>query len=67
MEPGSANVKLTVFDILGNEIATLVNEVKTAGNYEVEFTSANELSSGIYFYRLQAGNFVESKKMLLLK
>ena len=57
---------LKIYDILGNEVATLVNEYKTAGSYEVEF-SADELTSGIYFYKLKAGYFVETKKMILLK
>ena len=57
---------LTVYDVLGNEIATLVNEEKPAGSYEVNF-NASRLSSGIYFYKLQAGSFVETKKMILLK
>jgi len=61
-------VTLKVYDLLGREIATLVNEEKTAGSYNVEFGMQNlELSSGIYFYKLQAGNFVETKKMILLK
>lgn len=64
--PTSEFVKLKVYDVLGNEVATLVNEEKPAGSYEVEF-QATELSSGIYFYKLQSGNFVETKKMLLLK
>jgi len=52
--------------VLGNEVATLVNEYKNAGSYEINF-DASSLSSGIYFYHLQAGDFVETKKMLLLK
>jgi len=59
-------VTLKVYDVLGNEIATLVNEKKQSGSYEIEF-SAKGLPSGIYFYQLSAGNFVETKKMLLLK
>lgn len=59
-------VTLKVHDILGREIATLVNEEKPAGEYEVEF-DGTILTSGIYFYRLQAGKFVEVKKMILLK
>jgi sugar lactone lactonase YvrE len=59
-------VTLKVFDILGNEVATLVNEEKSAGNYEVDF-DATGLSSGIYFYKLSAGSLVETKKMILLK
>jgi Secretion system C-terminal sorting domain len=61
-----SRVQLKVYDILGNEIATLVNEEKPAGSYEVNF-NASQLSSGIYFYKLQAGSFVETKKMMLLK
>jgi len=66
-------VSLKVFDVLGNEVTTLVNEEKSAGSYEVEFTSHSglsgirELSSGIYFYTLRAGTFIQTKKMLLLK
>ncbi len=60
------NVLLKVYDILGNEVATLVNEQKPAGNYEVDFTG-NNLSSGIYFYTLRAGSHIESKKMVLVK
>jgi len=60
------SVQLKVYDILGNEIATLVNEEKAPGTYKVEF-NATKLSSGIYFYKLQAGNFKEVKKMVLVK
>ncbi len=59
-------VTLKVYDVLGNEIATLVNEEKPAGNYEVEFNATN-LPSGIYFYQLNAGSFIETKKMLMIK
>jgi hypothetical protein len=62
----SSNIILKVFDILGREVATIVNEEKPDGEYEVEFNAAN-LPSGIYFYQLSAGNFVETKKMVLLK
>ena len=61
---------LKVFDLLGNEVATLVNEEKSAGEYEVELNASSgirELVSGIYFYQLQSGSFVETKKMVLLK
>ncbi len=64
---------LKVYDVLGNEIATLVNEEKPAGTYEVEFNTniysgkARNLPSGVYLYRLQAENSVEIKKMLLIK
>ncbi len=63
---GMSNVILKVCDILGNEIATLVNEEKPAGIYEVEFNGA-DLSSGIYFYQLKAAEFIQTKKMILLK
>ena len=59
-------VTLKVCDILGNEITTLVNEEKPAGEYEVKFT-ASDLSSGTYFYLLKAGDNIQSKKMILLK
>lgn len=59
-------VSLTVYDVLGNEVATLVNEEKPAGTYEVKF-DAFRLSSGIYFYVLQSGNFVETRKMILIR
>ncbi len=61
-----ANVTLKVFDMLGREVATLVNEVKESGSYDVNFDAA-KLSSGTYVYKLTAGNFVETKKMVLLK
>ncbi|OGU68636.1 MAG: hypothetical protein A2W30_03865 [Ignavibacteria bacterium RBG_16_36_9] len=59
-------VQLKVYDVLGNEVATLVNEEKPAGSYEVDF-NVSGLSSGIYFYKLQSGGFIETKKMLLMK
>ena len=59
-------VTIKVFDILGNKVATLVNEEKPAGTYEIQW-NASQLPSGIYFYKLHAGNFVETKKMILLK
>jgi len=64
--PELSFVTLKVYDVLGNEIATIVNEEKPAGSYEVEF-DATYLTSGIYFYRLKAGDYVETKKMVLLK
>ena len=64
--PASSYVTLKVYDILGREVATLVNEEKTAGNYKVPFDAKN-LASGIYFYRLKAGNYISVKKMILLK
>ena len=69
-----AQTVIKVYDILGNEVATLVNEEKEPGYYEVEF-NAEQLSSGIYFYRLQSGNpstssgqnYIRTKKMILLR
>ncbi len=61
-----SNVSLKVYDVLGNEEATLVNEQKSAGSYVVEF-DASHVSSGIYFYQLKAGNYIETKKMILIK
>ena len=62
----NVSVQLKIYDVLGNEVATLVNEEKPAGNYEVKF-DANNLSSGVYFYKLSTSSFVKVKKMLLLK
>ena len=64
--PNQSIVSLKLFDVLGSEIKTIVNEEKPIGNYEVNFDASN-LPSGVYFYRLQAGDFVETKKMVLLK
>ncbi|MBV6421311.1 MAG: hypothetical protein DAHOPDDO_02586 [Ignavibacteriaceae bacterium] len=64
--PTSSFVILKVYDILGNEIRSLVNEEKTPGNYQLEFNAAN-LPTGIYFYRLQAGSFIETRKMVMMK
>jgi hypothetical protein len=63
---GTRLVRLVVYDLLGREVAVLVNENKTPGNYEVTFNAAN-LASGVYLYRLTAGNFVQMQKMLLLR
>jgi hypothetical protein len=63
---GTSDVRLEVFDMLGRKVATLVDERKTAGAYQVNFNAAN-LASGIYFYRLRAGAFSETKKMMLVK
>ncbi|MHB8581159.1 MAG: T9SS type A sorting domain-containing protein [Ignavibacteriaceae bacterium] len=59
-------VTIKVYDILGNEVANLVNEEKPAGSYSVNF-NASKLSSGVYFYRMQAGSFMGTKKLILLK
>lgn len=63
---GGGFVNLKVYDVLGNEIATLVSENKPAGTYEVNWNAEN-IPSGVYFYKLTAGNLIETKKMLLLK
>jgi hypothetical protein len=68
--PVSNHVTLIVYDVLGNEIATIVDEYKVAGNYKVDFnpsTFNHQTSSGIYFYQLKAGDFIQTKKMILLK
>jgi len=64
--PELSFVTLKVYDVLGKEVANLVNEEKQSGYYEIEFNSIN-LVSGIYFYKLQSGSFVETKKMVLMK
>jgi len=64
--PKDGLVKITVFDILGKEVGTLVNNVQTAGAYILEY-NASSLTSGIYFYKLESGNFVDTKKMVLIK
>lgn len=64
--PKAGFVTLKVFDAIGNEVATLVSNDMQAGSYEVEFEAVS-LTSGVYFYRLQGGDFVDTKKMLLLK
>jgi len=62
----SENVSIKVYDILGKEVQTLVNEVKNPGSYNVMFNAQN-LSSGVYFYRLTSGSFTDIKKMTLVK
>ncbi|MCU0342480.1 MAG: T9SS type A sorting domain-containing protein [Ignavibacterium sp.] len=62
----SSKVVLKIYDVLGKEVATLINEERPIGNYEIEFDASN-LSSGVYLYKLHAGNFVEMKKMILLR
>ena len=68
--PTAGNVILKVYDVLGNEVATLVSEYKLAGSYEVEFNStvgSHQLANGVYFYQLKAGDYNETKKMILIK
>jgi len=62
----ASSVQLKIYDVLGNEVATLVNEEKTPGNYEVIF-DASKLSSGVYLYTIKSGIFVQTRKMLLMK
>lgn len=64
--PGVSDVKLVVYDLLGREVAVLVNERKAPGSYEVQF-DASRLSSGVYLYRLTAGSFMQTRRMILLK
>ena len=64
--PNSDFVSIEVYDVLGNKIETLVNEYKTAGNYQAEFNGSN-ISSGVYFCRMQDGDFVKTRKMILLR
>lgn len=64
--PEESFVELKVYDVLGNEVATLINEEQSIGNYKTDFTGVN-LTSGIYFYQLRAGSFVQTKKMILMK
>ena len=64
--PVASNVKIAVFDILGREVASLVNEREEAGSHEVRF-DGSDLASGVYLYRLEAGSFVQTKKLILLK
>ena len=70
--PVGSNVTLKVYDILGNEVATLVNDYKSAGEYEIEFNAVStshdlSLTSGIYFYQLKGGSIVQTKKMVFIK
>lgn len=64
--PQSSQVQIKVYDVLGNEIETLVNEEKSVGTYELTWNAAN-LPSGVYFYQLKVGSFVQTKKMVLLR
>ncbi len=64
--PEQSTVTLEIFDVLGRRVKVLVREHKNAGNYKIEFRSQN-LSSGIYFYRIKAGDFIDTKKMILLR
>jgi hypothetical protein len=61
-----SEIKFVIYDILGRQVKTLVNEYKQAGTYQVNF-NAEGLSSGIYFYKMTAGDFSETKKLVLVK
>ena len=66
--PTANYVTLKIYDLMGREVGTLVNECQPAGTYNSALNTYNlKLSSGIYFYKLQAGNFIQTKKMILLK
>jgi hypothetical protein len=60
------NVKLVVYDILGSEIAVIVDEFMLSGSYSVDFDASNQ-PSGVYFYKIEAADFVDTKKMMLIK
>jgi hypothetical protein len=60
------NAKITIYDVLGREVITLINEKLQVGTYQISF-DAGKLASGIYFYKLIAGDFIETKRMVLLK
>ena len=64
--PNASYVNLTVYDVLGRQVSTLVNERRDAGVHEVKFDAAG-LASGVYFYRLTAGSYVDTKKLLLVR
>jgi len=64
--PKAGQVSIKVFDILGKEVTTLINEFQNAGSYDAVFNGAN-FSSGVYFYRIESGSFIDTKKMFLLK
>jgi hypothetical protein len=64
--PSIGIVTLKIYDILGREVAALVNEEKRLGKYDVQWNASN-MPSGVYFYRLHAGSFIETKRMILLK
>jgi len=63
----SSFVSLKIYDIIGNEIASLVNEEKKTGRYEVKFLAPSFLASGIYLYQLTAGEFISTRKFIFLK
>ena len=66
LEAPNVPLLLTVFNVLGQEVMTLVNNVQQAGTHEIQF-QAGTLASGVYMYRLEAGNFTSTQKMILMK
>ncbi len=64
--PIKSNISLMLYNVIGEQLRVFIDEEKPTGNYEVEF-NASELSSGVYFYRLQAGSYIETKKLILMK
>ena len=64
--PSAGHQTLKVYDVLGNEVITLVDEYRNTGSYELDFDASN-LSSGVYFYQLKAGDFISTQKMILIK
>jgi flagellar hook assembly protein FlgD len=69
--PQRSNVRLDIYDILGKQVATLINETRAAGNWNIEWNGLDRygrhIASGVYFYRLEAGSFMSVKKMVMLK
>ncbi len=64
--PSASHVEINIFDVMGNEVATLVNDNKAAGTYTTNF-NASKLASGVYFYRIEAGSFIQTRKLMLIK
>ncbi|MFA8344463.1 MAG: T9SS type A sorting domain-containing protein, partial [Rhodothermaceae bacterium] len=64
--PEESFVTLTVYNVLGKKVATLVNKIQKSGNYKINFDAAN-LASGVYFYKIKAGSYSDTKRMLLIK
>jgi hypothetical protein len=62
----AVNVKITVYDVLGNAVKSLLNEKQNAGTYEAVF-DASQFSSGVYFYKIEAGTFTDTKRMILIR
>jgi hypothetical protein len=65
--PRASQVTLRVYNVLGQEVATLVNGEKLAGSYQVRLNAKGDMASGVYYYRLEAGSFVQTRKLVLVK